>query len=358
MSMAESLVRWRYRFLPDHVVGELLSKKWIDSVIPFTALVLLFAIFRSIVPGFFGLATLTNLSGQVAELGLVVLGLTIVIVSGGIDLSIGSTFALAVLATLYGMNVGQWSFGTGLAATLAVGATCGFINAVMIGILRMRAFLTTLVTLIIFRSAFEILFPKVSTALVTSSPDSPVYDYLGLGQIAGIPASFVFFVVTAVILHIILSRGRYGWRLFAVGGARRSAYNAGINVRLTVFSAYVVCSVLVALAAFLFCARIGSAASDVGSGLELQALTATVLGGISLGGGRGSVAKALMGVVFVLVLSNGLLTLAVPGPVNDLTLGFVLAAGDVDGDRDGHFSMQLHLDLVQTNGLQRFVEDE
>lgn len=326
MSMAESLIRWRYRALPDHVVGEILAKKWIDSVIPFFALILLCAIFGSIVPGFFDLTTLTNLSGQTAELGLIVLGLTVVMISGGIDLSIGSTFALTVLATLYGMNVGQWSFGVGLAATLAVGAACGAINAFMVGILRMRAFLTTLVTLIIFRSTFEIIFPHVSTALVTSYPDSPLYDYLGLGRIGGIPVSFVFFVIIAIVMHIVLSRGRYGWRLFAVGGARRSAYNAGINVRLTVFSAYVVCSVFVALAAFLFCARIGSAASDVGSGLELQALTATVLGGISLGGGRGSVAKALMGVVFVLVLSNSLLTLAVPGAVNDLTLGFVLLA--------------------------------
>lgn len=324
MSLAERLIRLRYRVLPDHVVGEILAKKWIDSVIPFLALVLLCVIFGSIVPGFFSLTTLTNLSGQTAELGLIVLGLTIVMVSGGIDLSIGSTFALAVLATLYGMNVAQWSFGVGLAATLLVGAACGAINAFMVGILRMRAFLTTLVTLIIFRSVFESIFPKVSTALVTNYPDSPLYDWFGLGLIFGFPASFVFFAIIAVIIHLVLSRGRYGWRLFAVGGARRSAYNAGINVRWTVFSAYVVCSVLVSLAAFLFCARIGSAAADVGSGLELQALTATVLGGISLGGGRGSVAKALMGVVFVLVLSNSLLTLAVPGPVNAFTLGLVL----------------------------------
>ena len=100
MRMAESLVRWRYRLLPDHVVGEILTKKWIDSVIPFTALVILCAIFGSIVPGFFSVATLTNLSGQTAELGLVVLGMTIVMVSGGIDLSVGSTFALAVLGQM------------------------------------------------------------------------------------------------------------------------------------------------------------------------------------------------------------------------------------------------------------------
>ncbi|MBN9219900.1 MAG: SMP-30/gluconolactonase/LRE family protein [Mesorhizobium sp.] len=324
MSMAESLVRWRYRLLPDHVVGEILTKKWIDSVIPFTALVILCAIFGTIVPGFFDLTTLTNLSGQTAELGLVVLGMTIVMVSGGIDLSVGSTFALAVLVTLYGMNVEQWSFGTGLLACLGLGVVCGAINGFLVGFLRMRAFLTTLVTLIIYRSTFDIVFPQVSTPIVTSGPDSPAYDFLGFGTVWGVPTSFVVFVVIALAIHLVLSRARYGWRLFAVGGARRSAYNAGINVRFTLFSAYVLCSVLVALSGFFFSARIGSAASDIGTGLELQVLTATVLGGISLGGGRGSVAKALMGTIFVLVLSNSLLALAVPGPVNFLILGFVL----------------------------------
>lgn len=324
MSMAESLVRWRYRLLPDHVVGEVLTKKWIDSVIPFTALVILCAIFGSIVPGFFDVTTLTNLSGQTAELGLVVLGMTIVMVSGGIDLSVGSTFALAVLVTLYGMNVQQWSFGIGLLACLGLGVICGAINGFLVGFLRMRAFLTTLVTLIIYRSTFDIIFPRVSTAIVTSGPDSPTYDFLGFGTIWGVPTSFVVFLIIALVIHLVLSRARYGWRLFAVGGARRSAYNAGINVRFTLFSAYVLCSVLVALSGFFFSARIGSAASDIGTGLELQVLTATVLGGISLGGGRGSVAKALMGTLFVLVLSNSLLALAVPGPVNYLILGLVL----------------------------------
>ncbi|MAA97159.1 MAG: ABC transporter permease [Stappia sp.] len=326
MALSESIVRWRYRYLPDHVVGEVLSKKWIDSVIPFLALLILVSLFGSIVPRFFHLTTLADLSGQVAELGLVVLGLTIVMMSGGIDLSVGSTFAITVLTALYGMNVGQWDFGTGLAATLGVGALCGAINGFLVGILRMRAFLTTLVTLIIFRSVFEIVFPMVSTDLVMNFPDSPLYDLLGIGRLWGMPVSFLVFAVIALALHVVLSRGRYGWRLLAVGGARRSAYNAGVNVRFTVFSAYLVCSMFVALSAFFFSARIGSAASDVGSGLELQALTATVLGGISLGGGRGSVSKALMGTVFVLILSNGLLTLSVPGPVNDLILGLVLVA--------------------------------
>jgi len=265
MSLSESVVRWRYRFLPDHVVGEVLNKKWVDSAIPFIALVLVIAIFGSIVPRFFELGTLANLSQQVAELGLVVLGLSIVMISGGIDLSVGSTFALAVTTALYVMNVEGMSLGAGLAVTLAVGAACGAINGLMVGVLRMRAFLTTLVTLIIYRSIFDMVFPDISTDIVMNAPDSPAYEFLGIGQLWGFPASFLLMVVISLALHVVLSRGRYGWRLLAVGGARRSGHNAGINVRWTVFSACVLCPIFVALAAYLFSARIGSAASDVGA---------------------------------------------------------------------------------------------
>jgi ribose/xylose/arabinose/galactoside ABC-type transport system permease subunit/sugar lactone lactonase YvrE len=324
MSLSTDLVRWRYKLLPDHVVGEILTKKWVDSAIPFLALVLLIFGFGPFVPHFFELTTLTNLARQFSEFGLLVLGLTIVMISGGIDLSVGSVFALSVLTQLVGMNVEGLNFGMSLLATLAVGLVCGAVNGVMVGYVRMRAFLTTLVTLIIYRSIFDLVFPEFSTAIVTNQPDSPTLDYVGGGDIFGVPVSFIVTAVIAIALHIILSRTRYGWRLLAVGGARRSAFNAGINVRWTIFSAYVVGSILCSLSGFLFAARIGSAASDVGSGLELQALTATVLGGISLGGGRGTVAKAAMGAVFVLLLSNSLLTLAVSGPGADLILGLIL----------------------------------
>jgi simple sugar transport system permease protein/ribose transport system permease protein len=324
MSLSTDIVRWRYKLLPDHVVGEILTKKWVDSAIPFLALVLLIFGFGPFVPHFFELTTLTNLARQFAEFGLLTLGLTIVMISGGIDLSVGSVFALSVLTQLVGMNVEGWSFGVTLLAVLAVGVACGALNGLMVGYIRMRAFLTTLVTLVIYRSIFDLVFPQFSTAIVTSQPDSPMLDYVGGGDVFGVPVSLVITAVIAIVLHVVLSRTRYGWRLLAVGGARRSAFNAGINVRWTIFSAYVFGSMLCALSGFLFAARIGSAASDIGSGLELQALTATVLGGISLGGGRGTVAKAVMGAVFVLILSNSLLTLAVSGPGADLILGLIL----------------------------------
>lgn len=326
MSLQNALVRARYRWLPDHVVGELLAKTWMDNAIPFASLLAAVVVFGSIVPHFFEAQTLSDLARQFAELGLVVLGLSVVMISGGIDLSVGSMFALSVLTTLIGVNAQGWSVGAALAATLGVALLCGALNGVLVGYFRLRAFLTTLVTLIIFRSVFDLVFPLFSTAIVTGQADSAVWDYLALGTLAGVPASFLVTAAICVVAHVVLSRMRYGWRLMAVGGARRSAHNAGVDVRRTIFVAYLCSGLLCGVSGFLFAARIGSGGSDIGSGLELLALTATVLGGNSLGGGRGSVPKAAMGTVFVLILSNSLFTLAVPGPVSNLALGVILIA--------------------------------
>src|SRR6185437_2421218 len=143
MSLSTDLVRLRYKLLPDHVVGEILTKKWVDSAIPFFALVLLVIGLGPFVPHFFEFTTVTNLARQFSEFGLLVLGLTIVMISGGIDLSVGSVFALSVLTQLIGMNVEGWSFTTSLLSTLAVGAVCGATNGLMVGYVKMRAFLTT-----------------------------------------------------------------------------------------------------------------------------------------------------------------------------------------------------------------------
>jgi ribose transport system permease protein len=323
---SDTLTRIRYRYLPDHLIGEILAKRWIDNAVPFLALIILVAVFGAISPGFLSVSSITDLGRQVAEFGLIVLGLSIVLMSGGIDLSVASVFTLAVLASLIGTNVEGWSVGMTAVGVVAMGVVCGAINGYLIGYLRLRAFLTTLVTLIIFRSIYDILFLRMSTAIVAGFNDSDLLYFIGSGTILGIPFSLWVTLVIAIGWHIVLSRMRPGWRLTAVGGARRSAYNAGISVRRTVFFAYVWSGALSALAGFLFAARIGSTGADTGVGLEVSALTAAVLGGNSLGGGRGSVAKAAMGALFVLILSNNLTNFGVSGPVNSTILGCVLIA--------------------------------
>jgi ribose transport system permease protein len=324
VASSDVLTRLRYRYLPDHVVGEILTKRWIDNAIPFLALVIALAVFGSILPDFFSLTSLSDLGRQVAEFGLIVLGLSIVLMSGGIDLSVSSIFTLSVLFSLIGANVEAWPVPVVLVMVLALGVACGAVNGFLVGYLRLRAFLTTLVTLIIFRSIYDLLFVKMSTAIVAGFSDSPLLLFIGEGTVLGFPFSLLVVLVIAVLWHIVLSRMRPGWRLIAVGGARRSAYNAGIKVRRTVFFAYVWSGVLCSLAGFLFAARLGSTGADTGVGLEVAALTAAVLGGNSLGGGRGSVAKAAMGATLVLILTNSLTNFGVSGPINSTILGAVL----------------------------------
>ncbi|RWB05568.1 MAG: ABC transporter permease [Mesorhizobium sp.] len=326
MATSDALSRLRYRLLPDRLFGELLTKSWIDNVIPALALVVTILVMTWIIPGYFSVGNLTDLARQVSEFGLIALALTIVILSGGIDLSVGSMFALCVLAALVSMNVAGLPVGVALIATLATGLACGLLNGVLIGYLRLRAFITTLVTLVIYRALYDIIFPRLASAIVGSMPVSPTWDLIGFGTFYGLPVSFAIFAVIALGEHIVLSRLRPGWRLRAVGGARRSAYNAGINVKLTVCLAYVASGLLTAIAAFLFSARLGSTGADTGIGLEISVLTAVVLGGVSLGGGRGSVGNAVIGSILVLILTSGLIRLSMPGSVNQLILGLVLIA--------------------------------
>jgi ribose transport system permease protein len=326
MATSDALLRLRYRFFPDRLFGELLTKSWIDNVIPALALVAAILVMVALIPGYLSAGNLADLGRQVSEMGLIALALTIVILSGGIDLSVGSMFALCVLTALVCMNVLGLPVAVSLVATLGTGLVCGLLNGVLVGYLRLRAFITTLVTLVIFRALYDIIFPRLASAIVGNMAISPTWDLIGYGDFYGVPVSLLIFVVIAVALHIGLSRLRPGWRLRAVGGARRSAYNAGINVKLTVCLAYVASGVLTAIAAFLFSARLGSTGADTGIGLEITVLTAVVLGGVSLGGGRGSVGNAIIGTILVLILSNSLIRLSMPGSVNQLILGLVLIA--------------------------------
>jgi len=324
MSDANSFERLRYRYFPDHVVGEVLSKRWADNFIAFIALVVVLAIFAIVNGKMFSPAGLYDLAGQLSEYGLVAIALSVVMISGGIDLSVGSIFALCVMTILTALNVAQQNLALAVTETLAVGALCGAINGFLIGYLRLRAFLTTLVTLISFRAIYEMIMPQVGTSIVLGSTDSAIWQTLSSGSLFGLPYAVLIAIILALAMHVFLSRTRPGWHLAAVGGSRRSAYNAGIDVRRVVFFAYVISGLLCAVAAILYGGRLGSVGLDTGVGLEMTVLTAVVVGGTSLGGGRGSVAKAIMGAITVLVLSNGLVSLSVQGATASMILGLVL----------------------------------
>jgi len=329
--MHETLTRLRYRWWPDHWVGELLSKRWMETAIPVLLLALVLLMAGQLVPNFYSPLVLTGSLRQVGEIGFVVLGLALVMMVGGIDLSVGSMFALTNFCALLCMHVLEWSVPASVAATLLCGALLGAVNGVLVGYLRLRAFLTTLITLIIFRSIYEILGLEYSTAIAGALPESQVWEFLGEGVWLGLPTVAWAYAVVAIGGHVFLTRLRAGWHVMAIGGSRRSAYNSGIAVRRTVALCYVASGVLCAAGGCFFAARVASVGADIGVGMEVLVLTAAVLGGISLGGGRGSVTKALVGTMLVLTITNGLTTLSAPGGVVRMVLaGILILAAMID----------------------------
>ncbi|MGY4484793.1 ribose/xylose/arabinose/galactoside ABC-type transport system permease subunit [Bradyrhizobium sp. LM3.2] len=232
--MRDTLTSLRYRYWPDHLLGEILSKRWTETAIPVILLLIIgLALSRSI-DNFLSPASLADTARQAGEIGFIALGLALVVIVGGIDLSVGSIFALTDFCALYLLDVLGWPVPAVVAATLLCGALLGAVNGVLIGYLRLRAFITTLITLIIYRSAYDLLIQRYSNAIASSFPDIPSWDFIGGGSVFGFPTVALVYIVIAIFGHIFMTRLRPGWHITAIGGSRRSAYNSGIPVRRTI----------------------------------------------------------------------------------------------------------------------------
>lgn len=323
-TLRSTLTKLRYRWVPDHIVGEILSKKWIDNTIPFLVLVCVVLVFGALIPNFYTVGNIAITARQLGEFALVCLAMMTVIIVGGIDLSVGSNFALGNFMTLALLNLGNWPVGAAVPVVILICGSVGLVNGLLIGYLRLRAFLTTLVTLIIVRAVVDMLLLQYAQAMSTSFYNSDLWDTIGSGGPFGIPSSFVVLIVVAIAGHLLLTRSRPGWRAMAIGGSRRSAHNMGLPVRQTVCATYTISGMLCGLSGVLYAARLSGAGTDTGMGLEISALTAAVLGGNSLGGGRGSVVKALIGAVIVLLLTNGVLRLGLNSGSGPMVLGLTL----------------------------------
>jgi ribose transport system permease protein len=326
MSSREELQRWRYNLIPDHLIGEILSKRWADNAIPFLAMVATVVGFGMAIPGFFKPNSLVESTRQLGEFSVVVTGLTVVMLAGGIDLSVSSIFALAAFTSVSSLFILGLPVWVCFLAAVLTGMAFGAVNGYLIGYLRLRAFLTTLVTLVIGRALYDILIINFAAQVQQSDITSEIWDFIGDGKIMGLSVSVIAAAVIAAIAHVALTRSRPGWHILAVGGSRRSAHNSGIRVRETVFMSYVISGVCSGIAGFLIACRLSGAGPGTGLNLEILAITAAVVGGNSLGGGRGSVAKGIMGAIIVLVMNNGLIRLGYGTGTNQMVLGLMLAA--------------------------------
>lgn len=299
-------------------------QRWLEPVIPLMVACALFIAFAVNVPNYLSSDNLQQLMRDFAEPGLIAVAMAIVILAGGIDLSVGATFAIANFTALFLFRVHEFPLGLTLLSVMAVGAMIGTINGLLVAFAKARPFLTTLAMLIILRAAFDLVSNAYTAELANAIHDSAAWEYLGAGVLLGIPTNMIVLVAVAAAAHLYLTHVRPGLHLMAVGGSSKAARHAGIHVRRVQFTAYLLCSVIAAVAGLLYAARQNSAGSDTGLGWEIAALTAVMLGGISLGGGRGSVVRAVMGAAILFLLVSGLLRMNVPGSLASAVMGLVL----------------------------------
>jgi len=289
-------------------------------------LVLLILLMCIIAPNFLSLNNGLNVVRSVSINAILAAGMTVVILTGGIDLSVGSVVALSGVTSVLMWTAGMPAIVCVIGGIL-VGALAGLVNGSLIAYLGLPAFIITLGALTYIRG--------FSYSLTNAQPliaSDLGFRGLGNGAVAGIPTPVVIMLLVYLVLWFVLDRTSFGRHIYAIGGNRESARLAGINVKWTLVRVYLIMGACAGLAGVIFSARVESGQPKAGEGYELDAIAAVVLGGTSLMGGRGRIFGTLVGALIIGVLSNGLVLMNVPFFYQLIVKGFVIVlAVGIDG---------------------------
>lgn len=267
-------------------------------------LLLLFAmiiVFSFAQDKFFSFTNLTNIYNQNASLMLTACGLAMVMISGGIDLSIGYMASLCGVVAAILMKNHNVHYMVAILVAMLIGTLCGTLNGVLSNKLKIHTMIVTLATMTLFQGLSYIISQSKS---FSSLP--PEFKFIGQGYLGKIPVSIFALVVIIAIVSFILNKTHYGRYIYAIGGNPDAAHLAGINVESVRLRTFAINGAMVGLAAVLLISRSGSASSAMGTSLQFDALTACILGGVSFVGGSGKVSNAVLGVLCLGVLSNGM----------------------------------------------------
>lgn len=276
--------------------------------------------FNSVGPRFGSVDNTFDIMRHSVEIGLLALAMTPIILTGGIDLSVGSLLGLcAILFGKFWRDVGM-PIPLAAVCTIGVGALAGGLNASLITWLRLPPLIVTLGTFSLFRGLAEAITRGVDT--FTNFPAS--FLFLGQERWLGIPAQAPIFILVAIGVWLLVHRMTFGRSFRAIGFAPEGTRYAGISVERRLAMVYVLAGIITAIAAIIYTARLGQAKADAGMGYELYAITAVVLGGTSIFGGVGSVHGTLLGVGAIAILNNGLVHARQPREVAGMLTGLLL----------------------------------
>ena len=293
---------------------------FMEKIIPFIGLILLIIVVSILNPSFLDLSNLLNLLRQISINGLIAFGMTFIILTGGIDLSVCSILALssAFIALMITSGVDP-------IIALIIGVLIGFVLGAVNGLLvtkgNMAPFIATLATMTIFRGLTLVI---TDGNPITNLGDSYLFQLFGKGYFIGIPVPAVTMIIVFVILLIILQKTTFGRHTYAIGGNEVAAKISGIKVNKIKILIYGISGLMSALAGGILTSRLNSAQPTAGTSYELDAIAAVVLGGTSLTGGKGRIVGTLIGVLIIGVLNNGLNLLGVSSFYQQVVKGVVI----------------------------------
>lgn len=281
-------------------------------------LILLCVVISFVTPRFLTVTNILNVFTQVSVNAIIAVGMCFVILTGGIDLSVGSTLAItgAVAASLVKSNTNVL---LAVIIALIIGALIGLFNGILVSKGKIQAFIVTLASMTIFRGVTYVYTKGTPISGLGSN-----FTVIGNGKLAGIPLPVILIAVVVLAAWYVLTQTRYGRYVYAVGGNEDSARLSGINTDKIKTLVYVIVGVTSALSGIVVTSRIGSASPNAGSGFELDAIAAVVLGGTSLAGGEGSVIGTIIGAMIIGVLNNGLNLMNVSPFYQLIVKGFVI----------------------------------
>ena len=300
-------------------------RRWQASGVLF-ALIILTLLLALTSPNFFTLTNIPIVLRNASFVGMVALGETLVILVGGIDLSIGTAAGLsAIIGALMLTQLGVPPL-VAIPLTLLFGFALGLINSVFVAKLRLNPFIVTLASGEIFAGAILVI-----TQGYPIRPLGSPFILLGQSAVLGIPLPFLFFIGAALLLWWVLAKTRFGRNIYAVGGNREAAALVGIRVERVEMLVFGLAGMFAALAGILYASRMDAAQPTVGEGWMLSAITAAIIGGTSLRGGEGTIIGTVFGALLLTVLQNGTVLLNVSGYWERIIIGsVVLVAALVD----------------------------
>jgi ribose transport system permease protein len=300
-------------------IGRWLRGERLTTLNLFVSFIIICIIFASQSEFFLTLENFANIGRTLGVVSIVSIGMTLVLITGGVDISVGSVAALSgVVASILWLNFGVPLFLATLIGLLAC-TVVGFLNGYMIAIVKINPLITTLASFSIVRGLAFVLSNGQTNQL-----NDEAFKFLGRGEIGGIPVSLILLIVLYIVFFVVMHFTNFGRNLYAIGGSADASRLAGIPVRRHLLIVYTLSAFLAGLGGIIIASQLASSAPRAATGLEFTVIAAVVLGGTSLSGGKGSLIGTLVGVFILRVLDNGLVQTRVSSFYQDVISGAVL----------------------------------